>query len=505
MADITADASKMTADSQKERNMKKRLIVFVLSVSFILACVAACGNDSKVSEKSQAETAQVEENETSAAVQEDEEETTEAEEAIADIDYLVLVNKLHSLPAGWEDVLETTHMTNSVGDDVEVEAKAYEAYLLLKEDLEKEGVHVDLDSARRSVEDQQRIMDEFTKEYGADYAFKTVAKPGFSEHQTGLALDLYLVVDGKDVTENEEMIQYPETWKKIHDKLADYGFILRYLQEKEYITGYSYEPWHIRYLDDKGVAEQIMASGQTLEEYLGVVKVSEPSIDYGESEIYSREELEDALSLIECDFAGWDGCELHSLRYAGDKNSRDGLEWVNALGDETEYVQAAEFLGDFHSPKDGNIWDSDKEYRDYQWWLGKTKDGDWVLVTYNEDADSTSSGDKEDNEETTASQMKDGFTVAPMDGYMYCQAEDGVNVRTGWTKEDSILGVLEYGAQVHITGTVQKDGEDYGWYQIEVNGQNAYVTSSYFSVKQPAGERSEEPVNETVEEAEDEN
>ena len=57
-------------------------------------------------------------------------------------------------------------------------------------------------------------MDRFIEKYGADYANKTVAQPGYSEHHTGLALDLYLIIDGKDVVENEDMIQYPEIWAK---------------------------------------------------------------------------------------------------------------------------------------------------------------------------------------------------------------------------------------------------------------------------------------------------
>ena len=65
------------------------------------------------------------------------------------IDYMALVNKTHKLPDDWEANLETVHMTNSVGDDVEVEKKAYDAYLELKAELEKEGVYVDLDSARK--------------------------------------------------------------------------------------------------------------------------------------------------------------------------------------------------------------------------------------------------------------------------------------------------------------------------------------------------------------------
>lgn len=75
------------------------------------------------------------------------------------IDYLVLVNKSNALPQDWEDKLKTEHFTNSIGDDVEVEINAYKAYLKLKDELEKEDIYVDLDSARRSVETQQQIME----------------------------------------------------------------------------------------------------------------------------------------------------------------------------------------------------------------------------------------------------------------------------------------------------------------------------------------------------------
>lgn len=185
------------------------------------------------------------------------------------IDYLVLVNKQNVLPEGWEESLEIVNVTNSLGDPVEVEKKSYDAYLKLKAALEKEGVYVDLDSARRSVAEQQEIMERFTETYGIEYAKNTVATPGFSEHHTGLALDLYLNIDGVDVYLNEDMVEYPEIWAKIHAKLADYGFILRYLEGKQDITGYSYEPWHIRYLDNIDIAKEIMSKGITFEEYLG--------------------------------------------------------------------------------------------------------------------------------------------------------------------------------------------------------------------------------------------
>ncbi len=185
------------------------------------------------------------------------------------IDYLVLVNKENKLPDDWEDNLETVTVKNSLGDDVEVEKEAYDAYLKLKDALAEEGVHVDLDSARRSVAEQQKIWDDFMEKYGETYTKRTVAVPGYSEHHTGLALDLYLNIDGEDVYYNEDMVEYPEVWEKIHAKLAEYGFILRYLEGKEAITGYGYEPWHIRYVGSSEVAKEITDKGITFEEYLG--------------------------------------------------------------------------------------------------------------------------------------------------------------------------------------------------------------------------------------------
>ncbi len=310
--------------------------------------------------------------------------TTEAAKSDG-IDYMALVNKTNALPDDWEKELETIHMTNSIKDNVEVEKKAYDAYLKLKADLEKEDIFVDLDSARRSVADQQRIMDEFTEEYGADYAAKTVAKPGYSEHHTGLALDLYLIIDGKDVVENEDMIQYPEIWAKIHEKLADYGFILRYLDGSEHITGYGYEPWHIRYIDNVEAAKEIMDKGITFEEYLGTASGNKVDIDYGTSKLYSEEELKDAVIQIKCQFAFYKGLELKSIRYAGDEAATEkNLNRLNKKNPDANYTQIAEFLMDFTTPEDtsGTTFTPNHDYVDYQWWLSLSKDDGWEIVDF---------------------------------------------------------------------------------------------------------------------------
>lgn len=179
------------------------------------------------------------------------------------IDCLVLVDETHPLPDGWEDEIRLEQFTNAVGDEVRVEKTAYAAYLDLKEALAARGVYVDLDSAFRSVAEQQAIVDEFTEKYGPAYAEAYVAEPGTSEHHTGLALDLFLIVDGQIVCENEDLMQYPGIWAEIHAALPDYGFILRYPGG----NGYAYEPWHIRYVGTDAAGE-MAERGLTLEEYL---------------------------------------------------------------------------------------------------------------------------------------------------------------------------------------------------------------------------------------------
>ena len=300
------------------------------------------------------------------------------------IDYKVLVNKLHKLPDNWEKEMKTFSFTNTVGDKVEVEKKAYNAYMKLKADLKKSKVFVDLDSAYRSVKEQQRIMDDFIKDYGEDYAKKTVAEPGYSEHHTGLALDLYLIIDGKDVTENEDMMQYPGTWTEIHKKLAKYGFILRYLRDKEQITGYGYEPWHIRYIDDPKAAKEIMDKMETFENYLGAAKDTDPKIDLGTSKLWKNDELHDATVTIKCQFASWDGCTLESIKYEGDKyNTPKNIKLLNSLNKKGNYKKIAKFVMNFKTPKKGwGTLEPNKEYKDYNWWLAQNKDGDWDVVTF---------------------------------------------------------------------------------------------------------------------------
>ncbi|MBQ7058895.1 MAG: M15 family metallopeptidase [Firmicutes bacterium] len=189
------------------------------------------------------------------------------------MDYLVLVNKDHPLPEGWEEKLKTITVTNSIGDQIDIEKKTGEAYQRLKASLEEEGIYIDIDSAYRSVEDQRELKERFLEKYGEEYTAKTVAEPGFSEHHTGLAVDLYFRLKEEnetftDIVENEDLVRYPEIWEKIHQKLPEFGFILRFTKHYEDLTGDSYEPWHIRYVDSPEIAKEMTEKDLTLEEYL---------------------------------------------------------------------------------------------------------------------------------------------------------------------------------------------------------------------------------------------
>lgn len=299
------------------------------------------------------------------------------------VDYLTLVNRLNPLPDGWDDRIETATVVNTLGESLKMEYRTCAAYLRLKAALAAEGVEIDLRGAYRSAEEQQALADRAAEERGEVYAAVAVAAPGRSEYQTGLALDLCLVLDGELVREDEAMLEHLDVWSVVRGKLAEYGFIQRCPWGKEHITGYSYEPWHIRYLDDPVAAGKIMADGVTLEEYLGKASSEKPEIMLPASMVYTFEELGDALMQIKCMFASFPDCTLHSLRYDGDEyNNPENVAWLSELGGR-DYRQAARFVSSLSTGDEpvGEL-DLNRRYDDYEWWLGRDRDGNWDLVAH---------------------------------------------------------------------------------------------------------------------------
>lgn len=168
------------------------------------------------------------------------------------IDDVLVVNKTYTVPADYNPGALTDECAAAFA---QMQAAAGAEDVILYES-----------SGFRSYETQETLYQRYVDRDGQDAADRYSARPGSSEHQTGLAIDLNTVADDfGETTEGQ--------WVAAH--CAEYGFILRYPEGKENATGYMYEPWHIRYV---GVdfAQTLTESGLCLEEYFGITS------EYGE-------------------------------------------------------------------------------------------------------------------------------------------------------------------------------------------------------------------------------
>lgn len=183
-------------------------------------------------------------------------------------DRLILANKQYALSSTFVPTdLVAVDGSLSTNQGIYFKREAYDAYLKMLNDASAQGISFCICSTYRSYNTQSAIYNNYVANYGVDYANKISAYPGRSEHQTGWAVDITSKSMNYGLSQN--FINYPEgQW--INANCAEYGFIIRYLQGKEDITGYMYEPWHLRYVG-VDVAKEIMSKGITLEEYLGVV------------------------------------------------------------------------------------------------------------------------------------------------------------------------------------------------------------------------------------------
>jgi D-alanyl-D-alanine carboxypeptidase len=179
---------------------------------------------------------------------------------------LVLVNNTHPMKEGYVPELAELTPGHSIDRRIINAAKKMLA------DAEKEGLHIEICSAYRSVKRQEQVFGESMRERvkdGMEYwdAYEetslNVAEPGTSEHALGLALDLI----SNQYSELDERQEKTAEAKWLAKNCHKYGFILRYPSEKTNITGIIYEPWHYRYVGEEYAAE-IMELGITLEEYL---------------------------------------------------------------------------------------------------------------------------------------------------------------------------------------------------------------------------------------------
>ncbi|MEK0316937.1 M15 family metallopeptidase [Cohnella sp. 56] len=181
---------------------------------------------------------------------------------------LVLVNKKRELSSEYapDDLVKPDVAFSFSGDSPKQKMRkpAAKALEQLFAGAEQDGITLKAVSGYRAYATQKSIFSRNADLKGEEVANRTSARPGQSEHQTGLAMDV------SSASANYELEQkFGDTkegkWLAAH--CAEYGFIIRFLKGEEDVTGYSYEPWHVRYVGIDA-ARQIMAQGVTLEAYL---------------------------------------------------------------------------------------------------------------------------------------------------------------------------------------------------------------------------------------------
>ena len=182
-------------------------------------------------------------------------------ELIAEIPVTVIAKKIIEEPTYIDGVLianKTYALPEDYNPDVDPQAQTALNALIAAAALD--NIELWMKSGFRSYETQLTLYNNYVARDGKEKADRYSARPGHSEHQTGLAFDLNSLE--QDFGETEEGI-----WLAAH--CHEYGFIIRYPKDKEEITGYMYEPWHIRYVGTE-LAGILAGSGQCLEEYFGI-------------------------------------------------------------------------------------------------------------------------------------------------------------------------------------------------------------------------------------------
>lgn len=170
-------------------------------------------------------------------------------------DKSVLINKYYSLPKNiiYNDL-------EPIKENIYLRKEAKDALTSLINEATKNNLTINIISGYRTKEYQENLYNNYLKTSGKTYADNFSARPNHSEHQTGLSVDL------SDHTNIIESFYNTNQYIWITQNAHNYGFILRYPQNKELITGYNFEPWHYRYVG-KIIATKIYKNNITLEEY----------------------------------------------------------------------------------------------------------------------------------------------------------------------------------------------------------------------------------------------
>lgn len=181
-------------------------------------------------------------------------------------EYLILVNKTHSLDKDYEptDLVTANPVVKGASNYQQMRKTAAKAFKKLSDTAANRGLTIKVTSGYRPYSYQKYLFNKYVDKDGRYRAEQYSAEPGHSEHQTGLSAD----VSSPSVNYNlSQAYGTTEEGKWLASNAHKFGFIIRFPKGKEKITGYEYEPWHIRYVG-KAAAKEIYKQKLTLEEYL---------------------------------------------------------------------------------------------------------------------------------------------------------------------------------------------------------------------------------------------
>lgn len=188
---------------------------------------------------------------------------------------LLLVNDWNPMEKGYDEAVTMKKVDRrAVNGSQQVDARMYDDLMAMLD--AGQAYNIGVQSSYRPYATQDRLYWNKVAYYEGLYsdpvviqsmAGEVVKRPGFSEHNTGLAVDLY----GSGDYSLTESFANTEAYEWLMENCADYGFILRFPEGKEAITGVIYEAWHFRYVGEPEIAHEIMDAGLCLEEYLARV------------------------------------------------------------------------------------------------------------------------------------------------------------------------------------------------------------------------------------------
>lgn len=241
----------------KRDSAGKRVVAILVSVMMTAVCLSGCGSSEPDKE---------------ALVSAERQERLQQLKKDAENGLFILINKQNSVSEDY--CADDLSPINYYAEDRDpqwryMRAEAADSFHKMVEAARAEGIDFVMTTAYRSYGFQSILWNNAVERYGTEEdANNMVARPGESEHQSGLAVDISSAENDYQLNEN---FGDTEAGKWVAEHADEYGFILRYPADKTDITGYGFEPWHLRYVGVTA-AEEISGQGVVLEEYIETLK-----------------------------------------------------------------------------------------------------------------------------------------------------------------------------------------------------------------------------------------